>query len=149
MNTTNLNRQLENLIRIGTIAVVDHAAHKLKVQSGELLTNWLDWPAEIGRNYKRWRPLRLHTQVIISCPAGDPAQAMIIGMLYSSDLLPPSSDPDIDLIAFDDGSFLEHHQGNKTLKLHSAGDFTITAAGNISITADGNAKINATRVDIN
>ena len=149
MNPTDLNRQLENLIRIGTIAVVDHAAHRLKIQSGELLTNWLDWPAEIGRNYKHWRPLRLHTQVIISCPAGDPAQAMIVGMLYSNDLTPPSSDPDIDLIAFDDGSFIEHHHSNKTLKFHSAGDFTITAAGNINITAQSNAILKGARVDIN
>jgi phage baseplate assembly protein V len=141
MNIAELNRQLENLIRIGTIAVVDHAARKLKVKSGNLLSNWLDWPADIGRNYKRWRPLRLNTQVILSCPAGDPAQAMIIGMLYSNDFPAPSTDPDIDLIAFNNGSFIEYHHTNKTVKLHSAGDFDITAVGNI--------KINGTRVDIN
>ncbi|EPJ56351.1 MAG: hypothetical protein OFPI_00180 [Osedax symbiont Rs2] len=141
MNTADLARLIENLIRIGTIAVVDHGARKLKVKSGNLLTNWLDWPADIGRNYKRWRPLRLGTQVILTCPAGDPAQAMIIGMLYSNGRESPSIDPNIDLIAFDDGSYLEHHQGNKTLKLHSAGDLTISAAGNITIQAP--------RVDIN
>ena len=149
MNTADLARLIENLIRIGTIAVVDHSARKLKVQSGKLLTNWLDWPADIGRNYKRWRPLRLGTQVILSCPGGDPAQALIIGMLYSDAQASPNTDPNIDLIAFDDGSFIEHNQSAKTLKIHSAGDFTITAAGNINIIAAGNTSINATRVDIN
>ncbi len=149
MNTADLARLIENLIRIGTIAVVDHSACKLKVQSGNLLTNWLDWPADIGRNYKHWRPLRLGTQVILSCPGGDPAQALIIGMLYSDAQSTPNTDPDIDQITFDDGSFIEHNQNAKTLKFHSAGDLTISAAGNINIIAAGNTSINATRVDIN
>ncbi|WMR36092.1 phage baseplate assembly protein V, partial [Metapseudomonas otitidis] len=38
-----LARLLENLIRLGTIAEVDHAAARVRVQSGQLLTGWLPW----------------------------------------------------------------------------------------------------------
>jgi phage baseplate assembly protein V len=133
MNLTELNRQLENLIRIGTIAVVDHATQKLKVKSGELLTNWLDWPAEIGRNYKRWRPLRLNTQVIICCPAGDPAQAMIIGTLYSNDFKPPTTNPDIDVVQFDSGSLIKHDANTGDLTLISANNINLEATNKISL----------------
>ena len=136
MNTAELNRLTQNLIRIGTIAVVDHAARRLKVASGKLLTAWLDWPAEIGRNYKRWQPLRIGTQVILACPGGDPAQAIIIGMLYSNSHPSPSTDPDIDLIQFDNGSFIAHNHSAKTLTLHSAGDLIFSAKGQISHRAE-------------
>lgn len=141
MKTADLNRRLENLLRLGTIAEVDHAARKVRVQSGDIKTNWLDWPAEIGRNYKRWRPLRLGTQVMIACISGDPAQAQIIGMLYTNDIASPSSDEAIDLIQFDDGSYVKHNASSGLLHIH--------AKGNLNLTADGNIQINGTRVDIN
>ena len=97
MNIADLNRRIESLIRLGTIAQVDHGARTLRVQSGGLLTDWLPWPAEIGRNYRRWRPLRVGTQVIIACPSGDPAQALVIGTLYTDVIASPGIDPDIEI----------------------------------------------------
>ncbi|MCP8687753.1 phage baseplate assembly protein V [Marinobacterium sedimentorum] len=127
MNTADLNRRIESLIRLGTIAQVDHDARTLRVQSGGLLTGWLPWPAEIGRNYRRWRPLRTGTQVIIACPSGDPAQALVIGTLYTDAIASPGSDPDIDLIQFDDGSYIEHNAAANTLNIHCAGAMTLSA----------------------
>lgn len=141
MNIADLNRRLESLIRLGSIAEVDHAGRKLRVKTGGLLTGWLPWPAEVGRNYRRWRPLRTGTQVVLACPSGDPAQAVIIQILYTTALNAPSADPDIDLIEFEDGSYIQHNNENGQLKVHAAGD--------MHLTADGNIVINATRVDIN
>jgi phage baseplate assembly protein V len=141
MNTADLNRRIESLIRLGTIAQVDHGARKLRVQTGGLLTGWLPWPAEVGRNYRRWRPLRTGTQVVLACPSGDPAQAVVIGVLYTVALDAPSTDPDVDLILFDDGSRIEHNASSGRLTIHAAGDLHLTAAGSIVI--------NGTRVDIN
>lgn len=36
-----LSRMIENLIRLGTIAAVDHAAQRVRVLTGDLLTGWL------------------------------------------------------------------------------------------------------------
>lgn len=132
MNDAELNRKLNNLIRLGTLAQLDHDTHQLRVQSGGLLTGWLPWPVEIGRNFKRWRPLRLGTQVVLACPGGDPAQALIIGMLYSDAIDAPSSDDAIDLIEFDDGAVIEHNADTNALRIHSAGDLIFSAAGDIS-----------------
>jgi len=141
MKTADINRRLENLLRLGSIAEVNHSARKVRVHSGALLTNWLDWPADIGRNYKRWRPLRVGTQVLLGCISGDPAQAQIIGTLFSNDFPSPSTEPEVDLIAFDDGSYLQHHADTGLLHLHAHGD--------LHLTADGNIKIIGSRVDIN
>ncbi|SDJ41519.1 phage baseplate assembly protein V [Billgrantia gudaonensis] len=106
-----LLRLIHNLVRLGTIAEVDHSARKLRVQvgrAGEITTAWLDWPVEMGRNYRRWRPLRKGQQVVLSCPGGDLVQAKITGMLYSSALSAPSDNPDLDLIEFDDGARFQY-----------------------------------------
>jgi phage baseplate assembly protein V len=141
MNTADLNRRIESLIRLGTIAEVDHAARKLRVKTGGLLTNWLAWPAEVGRNFRRWRPLRIGTQVVLGCPSGDPAQAVILQILYTSALDAPSTDPDVDLVQFEDGSYIEHNASNGKLQVHAAGD--------LHLTADGNIVINGSRVALN
>ncbi|QEW06356.1 phage baseplate assembly protein V [Nitrincola iocasae] len=126
MNIADLNRRLESLIRLGSIAEVDHAGRKLRVKTGGLLTGWLPWPAEVGRNYRRWRPLRTGTQVVLACPSGDPAQAVIIQILYTTALNAPSADPDIDLIQFDNGSYIEHNAVNNTLNIHCSGEITLS-----------------------
>jgi len=125
MNTADLNRRIESLIRLGTIDQVDHAARKLRVKTGGLLTGWLPWPAEVGRNYRRWRPLRTGTQVVLACPSGDPAQAVIIQILYTSALDAPSTHPDIDLIEFDDGTVIQYDSSSHHLTAHCVGNVTV------------------------
>ena len=86
-------------------------------------------------------PLRTGTQVLLACPSGDPAQAVVVQILYTDALDAPSTDPAVDLIEFDDGSYIQHLAGSGKLHVHASGD--------LHLTADGNIVINATRVDIN
>jgi phage baseplate assembly protein V len=125
MNTADLNRRIESLIRLGTIAQVDHAARKLRVQTGGLLTGWLPWPAEVGRNYRRWRPLRTGTQVVLACPSGDPAQAVVVQILYTDLVNSPSTDPDLDVIQFDDGTVIQYDSGSSHLTADCVGNVTV------------------------
>nr|VFK52930.1 MAG: Type VI secretion system, phage-baseplate injector [Candidatus Kentron sp. TC] len=37
-----------NLIRFGTIEAVDHEKKTIRVRSGDAVTGWLLWPAEVG-----------------------------------------------------------------------------------------------------
>ena len=126
-DTAQLFRRFENLIRIGTIADIDYPGKRLRVKSGELLTDWLAWPADIGRNFNHWRPLRNNTQVVLACPSGDPAQALIISMLYCSQLDAPSTDEAIDLVQFNDGTELQYDSASATLTITTTGKTAITA----------------------
>jgi phage baseplate assembly protein V len=156
MNNADIERRLENLLRIGTISAVNHQERLVKVSTGKLITQWLAWPADIGNNYIRWRPLRLNTQVIIACISGDPAQASIIGMLYSNDLNSPRVDDHIDVIQFNDGSHIQYDSQVHKLTLKCVGDVlvdtpettftgTVTVNGHVTykdgLTGTGNAKV--------
>lgn len=133
MDTADINRRIENLIRLGTIAEVDHAARKIRVNSGALTTDWLPWPADVGRNYIRWRPLRVGTQVIIACISGDPAQAQIIGTLYTETLTSPSTDPDVDRIEFDDGTALQYNSDTHQLLIDCVGPVLVKSPNNVTL----------------
>ena len=121
---TEHDRLIADLICVGVIAEVDHAAKRIRVQS-RTLTAWLPWPAELGRNFIRWRPLRPGQQVVLASPSGDLAQALVIGMLYTSALTPTRHDPDLDVIAFDDRTTVTYDSGNHHLQLDVAGSMTI------------------------
>jgi phage baseplate assembly protein V len=147
MDIADINRRIENVLRLGTIHAVDHDARTLRVKSGDLVTDWLPWPADIGRNYKRWRPLRVGTQVILGSVSGQCEQALIIGMLYTQALDTPSTDDGTDIIEFDDGSIVEHNTSG--MKVHSAGTLNITAAGTINITSGSAINLNAPSINLN
>lgn len=149
LNTVELFRRFENLIRLGTIAEVDYQEMRLRVKSGELLTQWLPWPAEIGRNFKHWRPLRESTQVVLCCPAGDPAQAVIVSMLYSQALPTPADNENLDLIQFEDGTRIEYHSDSSTLKIDACADVQINASGNVQIDAENSVQIRTSSAEIN
>lgn len=151
-------RRLENLITLGSVAELDHPGRRLRVQSGELLTDWLPWPAEMGRNHIRWRPLRLGQQLILACPSGDPAQAAIIGQLYSASMPPPSTDENLDIVQWEDGSLVSYdsaaHRYTITvnggdLQLNATGNVNATIGGNANVTASGDINMDATKIQLN
>jgi phage baseplate assembly protein V len=103
-----LERRLANLIRIGVIQETNHADKKLRVAMGATQTAWLPWPAEIGNNFVKWRPLRVGQQVIVIAPSGELNQAVIVGQLYGGGIEAPSTDEQKDLIQFEDGTQIEY-----------------------------------------
>ncbi|WP_241086855.1 phage baseplate assembly protein V [Candidatus Vondammii sp. HM_W22] len=107
----------------------------MRVKSGELLTDWLPWPAEIVRNFKHWRPLRTGIQVVLECPSGDPAKALIIFILYSSQLDALSTDQNIDLIQFNDGTELYYDSVSHHMQINVAGSMTINCSDDFIVTA--------------
>ena len=123
---TDLERRLNNLLMLGTILDVDHTARKLRVEVGDIRTAWLEWPVEMGRNFRRWRPLRKGQQVLLSSPSGDPSQAVISGMLYTSALSAPSDNPDLDLIEFEDGAQFQYDSAGHHCKASTPASGKIT-----------------------
>ena len=103
-----LDRQLNNLIQLTTITSVDPVEKKVRVRLGADESADLPWPADQGANYVRWKPLKAGQQVIIASPSGDPAQGVIIGELFCDDYDTPSTDLDVDMIHFSNGSYIKH-----------------------------------------
>lgn len=140
---SDLSRRLENLLALGTIAAVDHGSARLRVELAGRLTGWLPWPAEIGANFRRWRPLRTGTQVLVACPSGDPANALIVQILYTAALAPPADAAEVDLIQWEDGTLVRYDSAARRMEVVSAGDLAARAAGDITAQAGGNVDITA------
>lgn len=133
-----LSRLIDELICFGTIAVVDHAGQRLRLDIRGQRSGWLPYPNEIGRNFRRWRPLRVGTQVLAACPSGNRANAVIIMIIPTDTLPPPSTAEDLDRVEFNDGSLVEYDSDAKRMRVVSAGDIAAEASGNISASAGGN-----------
>ncbi len=92
-----LSRLIENLIRLGTIAEVDHGSlqekrpARVRVQSGELLTGWLPWAALCAGTTRDWDPPTVGEQVVVCSPSGQTAQGIAIGGLFNA-LIPANGD---------------------------------------------------------
>ena len=167
-----LMRRFVNMLMLGTIEEVDHEAQKVRVKVGELITGWLPWPQELGRNFIRWRPLKKGIQCLIACPAGEPTQAVIIQLLYTSELHSPSSNEHMDVLLFNDGTQIQYDSENSVfdmscakdviiniagnLTAHIAGDVvasvdgstSLSSAGDFNITTDGNFNVKAAQTNI-
>ncbi|SBV94163.1 putative Phage baseplate assembly protein [uncultured Alphaproteobacteria bacterium] len=146
-----ISRLLDNVIQFGTIAEVDDANRRVRLVLSGRRTGWLPYPCEIGQNFRRWRPLRVGTQVVAGCPSGNPANAVILQILYTDALPPPSTDSAVDLIQWNDGSRVKYDSAAKRMEVVSVGDLAATstkdltanAGGNLTATAGGNAAIAA------
>jgi len=152
-----LDRRLNNLLMVGTVLAVDHAARKLRVEIGEIRTAWLNWPAEMGRNYRRWRPLRAGQQLLLASPSGDPAQAVIAGMLYTAALPPPSDNPDLDLVEFEDGARIQYDSAAHEFIAETGGSCITADRDRILLSSNGSTleldasgiRLNGARIDLN
>jgi len=158
-----LTRLLENLIRLGTIAAVDHGdpaqqkPPRVRVQTGALLTGWLPWLTPRAGADREWNPPTVGEQVLLLSPSGQLANGVAITGLFS-DLIPANGDrAALHRSSYRDGAVIEYDSAAHALTasipgtadITTSGDITLTSGGNISITASGNFAVTAARVDLN
>lgn len=134
MDLVELSRRLENLIRFGTIHAVDHAARRCRVQSGELVTQWLPWMEHRAGETTTWNPPTVGEQCVILSPSGEPAGGMVFYGAPSDIIDTPSHDPVKHVIKFPDGAtFSYNHQ---TSHLQITGIKTAEIVASESVTLD-------------
>lgn len=94
-NVAELLRLIHNLIRTGTIAEVDHAAARVRVKSGALLTDWLPWIESRAGTSRSWNPPTVGEQVMLFSPGGDPAAGLVLTGLFSNAHPTPANSADL------------------------------------------------------
>ena len=110
-----LERRLDNLIRFGIIAEVDHSSAKARVKSGEILTDFLPFVTLRAGTTKTWSPPTVGEQCIIFAVSGEFTTACILVGLYTQNS--PSHSPDVHIIEFADGAKIEYNQATHTLNI--------------------------------
>ncbi|MCP4101045.1 MAG: phage baseplate assembly protein V [Lentisphaerae bacterium] len=136
--TTELQRNIANIIRVGTIAEADYVKTKVRVQMGELLTNWLDFISFRAALVTVWCPPEVGEQVLIISPGGDLAQGVVIPALYQHTFPASAATPAITKMTFADGAKLEYDSASHQLQaiLPGGGKTTLISDGGITITGD-------------
>lgn len=129
--TAELLRCLQNLIRLGVVAEIDHAnPPRVRVQSGKLLTGWLPWSAGRAGETRKWDPVTIGEQVLILSPGGDLAAGIVVPSIYSDAFPAPSGNPGLHATHYPDGAIIEYdhigHALNATLPDGSSATLTAT-----------------------
>ena len=140
-NIAALSRLIENLIRLGTVAEVDHGSlpdkrpARVRVQSGDLLTGWLPWTALRAGTTRDWDPPTVGEQVLVLSPSGQTAQGIAITGLFSA-LIPANGDrAGLHRRTYPDGAVVEYDSVAHRLRaiLPEGGVTDLTSTGGINI----------------
>jgi phage baseplate assembly protein V len=141
MDIAELSRKLENMIRIGTIAEIDHAARRVRVDSGALTTDWLKWRAGRAGATLTWEPPTLGEQVMILSPSGELANGIVMPSIYSDAHDAPDSSPDTHVTQYQDGAVVSYN--------HNSGALSVTGIKSASIAASGNVSVECAAATVN
>lgn len=112
-----LARRMESLIRLGTIAEVDHSAARVRIKTGNLVTDWLPWTAARAGSTREWNPPTFGEQVVILSPSGDPAAGVILpGGVFSDGNGANSASPDEHARDYPDGARILYNHATGALE---------------------------------
>ncbi|OQX16150.1 MAG: hypothetical protein BWK73_04615 [Thiothrix lacustris] len=124
-------RESRSSTGLATILDLDFSGKRVRItDENGFESDWLRWPADVGRNYVRWRPLRKGQGVVYLALGGDLSQAQIVGTLYTDAVDSPSTDPEVDLIQFENGNLIEHSMTSGKFRI--VGDVDLTGTLNAS-----------------
>lgn len=132
-------RLLENLIRLGHVSAVD--GKRMRVKSGGIETNWIQWIALAAGEDSAWHQPSVEEQVILLCPGGDPANAVAVRGLYSDAHDAPSLDPAVRLFRFRDGTTITYNTAAHHLQANVLGSAGISTTGDLEAIVSGKADL--------
>ncbi|AUW59434.1 phage baseplate assembly protein V [Sphingobium sp. SCG-1] len=126
---------LGDLIRFGTVEAVDLAHAHATVKTGEVVSPPCHW-LELAGGFRTWIPPTVGEQVILICPEGDIAGAVILRGIYS-DVFPPLATDGRLSFATPDGTTIEYDPATHAMTIVlAAGSLSITAPEGVSVTGD-------------
>ncbi|MND95676.1 Phage-related baseplate assembly protein [compost metagenome] len=133
-----INRLLENLIRFGTVAEVQHVPTRVKIKTGGMLTTWLPWRAMRAGEDREWDPPTVNEQVLLLSPSGQLANGVAVTGLFS-DLIPANGDrAGLHRRTYADGAVVEYDSVAHHLvaTLPEGGTTELISTGGIHIVGD-------------
>lgn len=136
MDTADLARLLENLLRLGTVAEVRHSTPPaVRVQTGGITTTWRPWAERRAGQTRTWNPPTVGEQVLLFCPSGDPSNAVILCGIPTADNDVPSNDPNRTVTLYPDGALISYD--------HAAGLLTVQGVKTVFLEASANVLVKA------
>lgn len=128
-----LARLLRNMIRTGVIVDIDLSSGRCRVQTGGLVTQWLQWLTHRAGHSRSWWAPSIGEQVLLLAVGGELDTAFVLPGIFSDDNPAPSASADALHVAFPDGAVVEYEP--KTSALTVSGIKTATISASQSLTA--------------
>ena len=131
-----------DLLRMGVVESVQLDEGTVRVQVGDILTAPVRWGMNRAGATRLWSPLTVGEQVLLGCPEGDIAAAVILGAIPCDDF-PPAGNTLEEKIEYADGAIISYDPEGHILKA------TLPAGSMAEITSDllrinGNVEIDGT-----
>ena len=149
-----LDRRLAALIQAGTVAEVDYASARCRVQVGPWISAMLPWLSLGAGEARHWRAPSVGEQALIVAPSGEPAGGFVLPGFYTEqhaqagDARPKAMAwrmPDGCLLEYDWEAGALKASGSKSISVESGGTVTLKCAALVvdapSATFKGNLKI--------
>lgn len=130
-----LARAVRDIIRIGVVAEVNTTLGVCRVQTGELLTDWLHWLTPRAGSTRTWWAPSVGEQILLLSLGGELDTGFVLPGIYSDDFPPPSASAQAYHVSFPDGAVLEYEPESGALTVSGIKTADISAATSISATA--------------
>lgn len=138
-------RRLHNIATIGTVFAINTSDQTMRLDIGDLQTDWLPIPTISAGLVRIWRCPSIGEQFLLLSPSGDLANAIPVISLFSEQNPSPSTDEHEIFIHFNENNYLKIHTKDSRFHLNIAStdiDSNVKINGNLAVTgtihADGN-----------
>lgn len=133
MTSAELSRMIANLIKQGTVAETNPAAGRVRVQLGELVTDWLPYFVPAAGGVSVHRPPSSGENCIVLSPSGEPANGLVLCGLASTQHPQPAQSADTTVMRCPDGAVFEYNHASGSLKISGIQTAEIQAAASLKI----------------
>ena len=136
-----LERKLNNILRIGNVAEVDHDKAVCRVQIGSIKTTWLKWFVDGASDDNEWWAPKVGEQVMVLSPSGEMTQGAVLPAIYQDKWPAKAASPDVIGRWMPDGTNVQYDSAENVLTINAVGDITINVQGNLTANVDGDATV--------
>lgn len=129
-----IERAIRNMVRTGVVVETDPGAGRCRVQTGGIITDWLQWLTQrAGRSRTWWAP-SIGEQVLILAVGGELDTAFVLPGIFSDENPAPSASEDAWHISFPDGAIFEYEPQTSALTVSGIKTADVTASESVSVT---------------
>ncbi|MGG7448784.1 phage baseplate assembly protein V [Kosakonia oryzendophytica] len=133
-NINELARAIRNMVRTGFVVETDLNAGRCRVQTGGIVTGWLNWLTQrAGRSRSWWAP-SVGEQVLILAVGGELDTAFVLPGIFSDENPAPSASADAWHISFPDGAVFEYEPQTSALTVSGIKTADVTASESVTVT---------------
>lgn len=134
MDTAEILRLIENLLRTGTVAEIQHGRPpRVRVKSGGLDTDWLPWAERRAGSTRTWSTPTIGEQVLLFCPSGEPRNGIVLCGIPSDANDTPSHSADETVTLYADGATTIYNHADGTLSVAGIQKVIVEAATSVLV----------------